>query len=160
MNTQTDWIPLYHFNVLYPKHDLFGHLLAYTSMIPIGIICAFITLTLFVRDINVVSWHLFFPWFIFKYFFLKIIFFCGQLANEVLCLLLKKLTRQSRPEQISGVPHSNYTSGMPSQHSQFQAFFTVYCCLFIIYKMKKSFYYKLLLMGVLFGISASVVYSR
>ncbi|XP_054167320.1 dolichyldiphosphatase 1-like [Oppia nitens] len=143
-NTAEEWIPLSITHVLYPKDDTTGQLLALLSLTPFGIVVAFITLSLFVRDIHV------------------IFFFCGQLLNEVLCLVLKRLFRQSRPIQVVNQKyHSNRSYGMPSQHSQFMAFFTFYCLLFFIFRLKrKSNKFKSLLVFAITLLFIFVVYSR
>ncbi|CAG2102990.1 unnamed protein product [Medioppia subpectinata] len=139
-----EWIPLSITHVLYPKDDIIGQLLALLSLTPFGIVVAFITLTLFVRDIHV------------------IFFFGGQLMNEALCLVLKRVFRQPRPQQVVGAAHhSNRSYGMPSQHSQFMAFFTAYCLLFFVFRLKrKSYSFKALLVVAITTLFAGVVYSR
>lgn len=82
--------------------------------------------------------------------------------NEVLCLVLKRVFRHSRPTQVVGAEHhSNRSYGMPSQHSQFMAFFAFYCLLFFIFRLKrKSIVFKSLLITIITVLSSLVIYSR
>lgn len=53
------------------------------------------------------------------------------MVNLVVCVILKKIIRQPRPEgsDISG-------EGMPSNHAMFVAFFTSYSAYFLIHRVK------------------------
>ncbi|MBZ3889515.1 Dolichyldiphosphatase 1 [Sciurus carolinensis] len=92
--------------------DLSGHLLAYLSLSPVFVIVGFVTLIIFKRELHTIS-------------------FLGGLAlNEGLNWLIKHLIQEPRP---CGGPHTAVGTkyGMPSSHSQFMWFFSVYSFLFL-----------------------------
>ncbi|OXB69123.1 hypothetical protein ASZ78_009599 [Callipepla squamata] len=92
--------------------DFSGQLLAYLSLGPIFIIVGFVTLIIFKRELHTIS-------------------FLGGLAfNEGVNWLIKNVIREPRPCEEA---HSTVTTkyGMPSSHSQFMWFFSVYSFLFL-----------------------------
>ncbi|KAH9391412.1 Dolichyldiphosphatase 1 [Tyrophagus putrescentiae] len=118
--------------VYYPKGDRFGKPLAIFTLLPHCLMVAFFTLSLFVRDIHV------------------ILFFAGQIANELFNTALKKYVKEGRPQQIAGQPNANDSFGWPSSHCQFQAFFYVYSMLLIwrrllVTRRRPALYYYLLM---------------
>eukprot|EP01095_Lingulamoeba_sp_RSL-Kostka_P009508 TRINITY_DN3308_c0_g1_i1.p1 TRINITY_DN3308_c0_g1~~TRINITY_DN3308_c0_g1_i1.p1 ORF type:complete len:171 (+),score=0.01 TRINITY_DN3308_c0_g1_i1:186-698(+) len=60
-----------------------------------------------------------------------IFFFIGQVFNQIISMVLKKLINSPRPE---GSPRSG--SGMPSSHSQMIAFFSCYIILLLYTRLK------------------------
>ena len=119
--------------------DLYGKCLGLSSLLPHAIIVAFFTLTLFVRDIHVVSLGLFrFVSNLFWSLFFQISFFAGQVGNEALNFVLKRIIREGRPLQIIGQPNVNTSYGWPSSHCQFQSFFFIYSTFCIVFRLLKS----------------------
>ncbi|XP_021949754.1 dolichyldiphosphatase 1 [Folsomia candida] len=127
-------------HVEYPKGDIYGLVLAILSLLPLAIIVGFITLIFFRRDLHTIT------------------FFVGQLGNEVLNMVLKKVIREPRPMRRE----VNYNEwGMPSSHSQFVTFFALYSALFILFRLPATkLGHKLGLITFLTGIASGVIYSR
>lgn len=99
--------------------DLSGHLLAYLSLSPIFVIVGFVTLIIFKRELHTIS-------------------FLGGLAlNEGVNWLIKHVVQEPRP---CGGPHVAVGTkyGMPSSHSQFMWFFSVYSFLFLYLRMHQT----------------------
>ncbi|XP_051694494.1 dolichyldiphosphatase 1 isoform X1 [Oryctolagus cuniculus] len=99
--------------------DLSGHLLAYLSLSPIFVIIGFVTLIIFKRELHTIS-------------------FLGGLAlNEGVNWLIKHVIQEPRP---CGGPHAAVGTkyGMPSSHSQFMWFFSVYSFLFLYLRMHQT----------------------
>ncbi|KAM8996090.1 dolichyldiphosphatase 1 isoform 1-T1 [Ara ararauna] len=99
--------------------DFSGQLLAYLSLGPIFIIVGFVTLIIFKRELHTIS-------------------FLGGLAfNEGVNWLIKHVIREPRPCEEA---HSTVTTkyGMPSSHSQFMWFFSVYSFLFLYLRMHQT----------------------
>jgi len=112
--TEIEWIPFALTHVEFPKGDFFGKVLAISSLMPMAIICGFITLILFRRDLHTVT------------------FFIGLLVNEGLNMVLKYTIREARPlsRQV------NYTEfGMPSSHSQLMWYFAAYFIYFTLFRL-------------------------
>lgn len=123
--------------------DAVGFVLAFVSLTPFAVIVAFVTLIAFKRELDTVM------------------FLLGQLTNEMLNMLLKNTIREQRPENAIRAMHTPHTYGMPSNHSQFQSFFTTFSILFVIMRMRhKSFGFRFLLMAGLTSSCAAVLYSR
>uniref|UniRef100_A0A8B9CSA5 Dolichyldiphosphatase n=2 Tax=Anser TaxID=8842 RepID=A0A8B9CSA5_9AVES len=113
------WRPLSLTHVEYPAGDFSGQLLAYLSLGPIFIIVGFVTLIIFKRELHTIS-------------------FLGGLAfNEGVNWLIKNVIREPRPCEEA---HSTVTTkyGMPSSHSQFMWFFSVYSFLFLYLRMHQT----------------------
>jgi len=111
-NFQPDirWRSLSLTHVEYPDGDLLGKVLAYFSLLPQAIIIGFVTLILFRRDLHTIT------------------FFIGMVFNELINTVLKYIIKQPRPISRD----NNYNEyGMPSSHSQFVWFFSIYMFLFI-----------------------------
>ncbi|XP_023954715.1 dolichyldiphosphatase 1 [Bicyclus anynana] len=113
-NGEIEWQPLSLTLVEYPKGDLLGKFFAFTSLAPFGIGAGFVTLILFRRDLHTIA------------------FFIGTLINEVLNIVLKHIICESRP-LIRGHLYNEY--GMPSSHSQFVWFFSIYVLYFFIIRL-------------------------
>lgn len=106
------WRPVTLTHVEYPAGDLSGHLLAYLSLSPIFVVVGFLTLIIFKRELHTIS-------------------FLGGLAlNQGVNWLIKHVIQEPRP---CGGPHTAVGTkyGMPSSHSQFMWFFSVYSFLFL-----------------------------
>nr|XP_025043153.1 dolichyldiphosphatase 1 isoform X1 [Pelodiscus sinensis] len=102
-----------------PNCDFSGQLLAYLSLCPIFIIVGFVTLIIFKRELHTIS-------------------FLGGLAfNEGVNWLIKNIIREPRPcEEAHSTVATKY--GMPSSHSQFMWFFSVYSFLFLYLRMHQT----------------------
>ena len=101
--------PFSYTHVLYMTGDRLGQLLALFSLLPVFIMVAYATLALSRRDLHVCSLGL------------------GQLLNEVLNYMLKNTIREPRPLHPLNTHHEHIPAwGMPSDHSQFIAFFAAY----------------------------------
>ncbi|XP_017703860.1 PREDICTED: dolichyldiphosphatase 1 isoform X4 [Rhinopithecus bieti] len=99
--------------------DLSGHLLAYLSLSPVFVIVGFVTLIIFKRELHTIS-------------------FLGGLAlNEGVNWLIKNVIQEPRP---CGGPHTAVGTkyGMPSSHSQFMWFFSIYSFLFLYLRMHQT----------------------
>uniref|UniRef100_A0ACB8EZW0 Dolichyldiphosphatase 1 n=1 Tax=Sphaerodactylus townsendi TaxID=933632 RepID=A0ACB8EZW0_9SAUR len=95
--------------------DLTGRLLAYVSLGPIFIIVGFATLIVFKRELHTIS------------------FLGGLLLNEGVNWLIKNIIREPRPcAEIHSSVYSKYA--MPSSHSQFMWFFSIYSFLFLYFR--------------------------
>lgn len=123
--------------------DPIGYALAFISLAPFAILVSFVTLILFKRELD------------------TILFFIGQLINELINHILKSLIREQRPLQVLKASHSPTSFGNPSSHSQFISFFTFYSIIFILIKMKsKPKYFKYPIIVILLLSMALVIYSR
>ncbi|XP_007442148.2 dolichyldiphosphatase 1 [Python bivittatus] len=99
-------------HVEYPAGDFTGRLLAYLSLSPIFIIVGFITLIVFKRELHTIS------------------FLGGLCFNEGVNWLIKNIVQEQRPcAEAHPSVYSKYA--MPSSHSQFMWFFSVYSFLFL-----------------------------
>ncbi|XP_050675552.1 dolichyldiphosphatase 1-like [Leptidea sinapis] len=109
-----EWQPLALTLVMYPKGDLLGKMFALTSLLPFGVGAGFIALILFRRDLH------------------TIVFFIGTLINELINIILKHTICENRPLVRSNL-YNEY--GMPSSHSQFMWFFSLYVLYFFIFRL-------------------------
>ncbi|KAL7980855.1 hypothetical protein Chor_002009 [Crotalus horridus] len=99
-------------HVEYPAGDFTGRLLAYLSLSPIFIIVGFITLIVFKRELHTIS------------------FLGGLCFNEGVNWLIKNIVQEQRPcPEVHLSVYSKYA--MPSSHSQFIWFFSIYSFLFL-----------------------------
>ncbi|XP_060267667.1 dolichyldiphosphatase 1 isoform X4 [Ovis aries] len=113
------WRPVTLTHVEYPAGDLSGHVLAYLSLSPVFVIVGFVTLIIFKRELHTIS-------------------FLGGLAlNEGVNWLIKHVIQEPRP---CGGPHTAVGTkyGMPSSHSQFMWFFSIYSFLFLYLRMHQT----------------------
>ncbi|XP_037024239.1 dolichyldiphosphatase 1-like [Bradysia coprophila] len=110
----SEWKPISFVLVEYPKGDLFGKLLAWISLAPLGLGAGFIALILFRRDLH------------------TIIFFLGTILNEIFNKILKNWIQEPRPIERLNLSDQY---GMPSSHSQFIWFFSTYSTLFILFRL-------------------------
>ncbi|XP_014247822.1 dolichyldiphosphatase 1-like [Cimex lectularius] len=109
-----EWTPLKLTLVEYPKDDLLGKILAFSSLSPLGIGAGFVALILFRRDLH------------------TIVFFIGTILNELLNQILKTIICDPRPI-FRNMQHNDY--GMPSSHAQFSWFFTTYVIYFVFIRL-------------------------
>lgn len=138
-------------------------MLAFVSLTPFAIFVSYITLIIFKRELDTVIGRASCCAFrsLIDHFRWQILFCIGQLLNEFLNVLLKNIIREQRPvHELVGM-HTPKTYGMPSQHSQYQTFFTVFCLLFIAIKLSyKPWYYRLSCYTFLITSLFAVIYSR
>ncbi|KAK7095452.1 dolichyldiphosphatase 1-like [Littorina saxatilis] len=106
-------------HVEYLKGDLFGQLLAVSSLLPVCFCVSFVTLIIFRRDLHTMC------------------FFLGLLCNECLNWFLKHLIREARPRRGRQNLYTEF--GMPSSHSQFIWFFTTYLIFFIWIRVHRNY---------------------
>ncbi|XP_063792554.1 dolichyldiphosphatase 1 [Pseudophryne corroboree] len=113
------WRPVSLTHVEYPAGDVYGQLLAYLSLGPIFILISFVTLIIFKRELHTIS------------------FLGGLVMNEGLNWLIKNIVREPRPCEGT---HTTVTTeyGLPSSHSQFMWFFSVYSFLFLYLRMHQT----------------------
>lgn len=109
------WKTISLFHVEYPEGDIIGKILAWCSLLPMFIIIGFITLIIFRREIHTMT------------------FCAGMLVNELVNMIVKHTLAQ--PRLCAGHVFPNSSHGMPSDHSQFMAFFAVYSVLFIYFRL-------------------------
>lgn len=114
-----EWTPLTLTYVEYPKGDFIGKLLALASLSPFVVLIAFVTLIVFRRDLHTIT------------------FLLGLIFNEIVNIILKYIIQEPRPlhrnSRNISVPY-----GMPSSHSQFMWFFTIYVLCFVIIRLRYS----------------------
>ncbi|XP_072285329.1 dolichyldiphosphatase 1-like isoform X1 [Pyxicephalus adspersus] len=113
------WRPVSFTHVEYPAGDVYGQLLAYLGLSPVFILVSFVTLIIFKRELHTIS------------------FLGGLVMNEGVNWLIKNIVREPRP--CKGT-HTTITTeyGLPSSHSQFMWFFSVYSFLFLYLRMHQT----------------------
>ncbi|OAQ32909.1 PAP2-domain-containing protein [Linnemannia elongata AG-77] len=90
-------------HVQFAQDDILSKLFAYVTLSPLAILCGYVAVIITSRDLK------------------PAVMFAGQLANELVNLILKRLVKQARPTEYLGDGY-----GMPSSHSQFMAYFATY----------------------------------
>ncbi|KAF9920995.1 hypothetical protein FBU30_009032 [Linnemannia zychae] len=90
-------------HVQFAQNDILSKLFAYVTLSPLAILCGYAAVIITSRDLK------------------PAVMLAGQLANELLNLILKRLVKQARPTEYLGDGY-----GMPSSHSQFMAYFATY----------------------------------
>ncbi|XP_078282162.1 dolichyldiphosphatase 1 isoform X2 [Rhinoraja longicauda] len=101
------------------EDDFAGKVLAYLSLVPVFILFGFVTLIVFKRELHSIS------------------FLCGLVLNEILNWVIKSVIKEPRPCQ--GGHRNLFTEyGMPSSHSQFIWFFSIYSLLFLYLRMHQT----------------------
>ncbi|XP_010585878.1 dolichyldiphosphatase 1 isoform X2 [Loxodonta africana] len=137
------WRPVTLTHVEYPAGDLSGHVLAYLSLSPVFVIVGFVTLIIFKRELHTVS----LPPATTLYLLPRnkeeetaasqISFLGGLGLNEGVNWLIKHVFQEPRP--CGGLHMAVSTKyGMPSSHSQFMWFFSVYSFLFLYLRMHQT----------------------
>lgn len=106
-------------NVEYTAGDFTGYLLAIISLAPTYIFVGFLTLIVFKRELHTIS------------------FLGGLILNEFVNWLLKNIIQEPRPcAELHRSVFSKYA--MPSSHSQFMWFFSVYSFFFLYFRMHQT----------------------
>merc|ERR1712066_718936 len=113
----TNWKPLKQFVVEYEDGDDVGKVLAWISMLPFVLLFGSIAVTYAKRDIKCT------------------LFLVGQAISLAVNKVLKETIRQPRPDSEHTFKNTNF--GMPSDHTQYLAFFSVYYTLLCI-QLKRS----------------------
>ncbi|KAF9094704.1 hypothetical protein BGX23_001709 [Mortierella sp. AD031] len=90
-------------HVQFAQNDILSKLFAYVTLSPLAILCGYVAVIITSRDLK------------------PAVMLAGQLVNELLNLILKRLVKQARPTEYLGDGY-----GMPSSHSQFMAYFATY----------------------------------
>ncbi|KAF9184649.1 hypothetical protein BGZ50_003562 [Haplosporangium sp. Z 11] len=101
-------------HVQFSANDNYSKVFAHLTLSPLAITCGYIAVLLTTRDLTVV------------------IMLAGQLLNECINHVLKRLVKQARPTEYLG---NGY--GMPSSHSQFMSYFATYMVI-LMYRMGAS----------------------
>ncbi|XP_035223737.1 dolichyldiphosphatase 1-like isoform X2 [Stegodyphus dumicola] len=109
------WTSLAISHVEYQTGDWLGKFLALTSLCPLALVIAFVTLILFRRDLHTIT------------------FLCGTALNEAINWILKHLIKELRPCRGREILYSEY--GMPSNHAQFMWFFATYMAFFLLIRL-------------------------
>ena len=129
-------------HVLYEEGDILGFWFALFSLTPVFVMVAYATLIASRRDFATCTLAL------------------GQLLNEVVNYVLKRVIREPRP----ATPHLDFGSqpkwGMPSDHSQFVGFAVGYLTLWVVFKWGVRSPHKAVTLLVVYGLAAAVAYSR
>ncbi|KAG0294234.1 hypothetical protein BGZ96_001537 [Linnemannia gamsii] len=125
-------------HVQFVQDDILSKLFAYVTLSPLAIVCGYVAVIITSRDLK------------------PAVMFAGQLANELVNLILKRLVKQARPTEYLGDGY-----GMPSSHSQFMAYFATYI---VILMYRRSIVSEPLIPHTVSAVvvlwSALVVYSR
>ncbi|KAI9144273.1 dolichyl pyrophosphate phosphatase 1 [Paraphysoderma sedebokerense] len=124
-------------HVLYPPNDPTSEFLAYITLTPISLIIVYVTVIISRREVACI-WM-----------------FAGQLLNEVVNFILKRVIKEKRPHDHLGKGY-----GMPSSHSQYMTYFTVFLILYLSYRIKLNSIYKLGISAVAVVTCLLVMYSR
>nr|XP_039269647.1 dolichyldiphosphatase 1-like [Styela clava] len=112
------WKSISYTHVEYEEGDLFGKLLAWTSLTPIFIMVGFATHIYFRREVHTITYMI------------------GQVLNELFNSVLKNVIKEPRPPSSHGGNLNIY--GWPSAHSQFIWFFITYLLLFIYIRSQSN----------------------
>ncbi|XP_013382252.1 dolichyldiphosphatase 1 [Lingula anatina] len=131
-------------HVDYPEGDIFGFLLACSSLLPVFILGSFFTLIIFRRDLHTIC------------------YFAGLILNESVNWVTKHIIKEPRPRARS-VLHTEY--GMPSSHSQFMWFFATYLVFFLFIRVHRNNKFvdelwKYATLTFVFSLATAVGYSR
>ncbi|KAI8920235.1 hypothetical protein PhCBS80983_g05532 [Powellomyces hirtus] len=125
-------------HVQFDPSDPIGMVMAYISLAPLALIISYVTLIAFRRDLA------------------TCLMLIGQLVNEGVNFVAKKIVRQARPTEYLG---NGY--GMPSSHSQFVAFFAAYVTIYTIRRLHfRHAVWKPLICAACILMAALVAYSR
>ncbi|KAI5806636.1 phosphatidic acid phosphatase type 2/haloperoxidase [Peziza echinospora] len=98
-------------HVYYNPHDPLSLVSAWLALVPQALVISYTVLSWGQREIEL------------------ILMFVGQLGCEAVNWALKRLIKENRPTQMHGKGY-----GMPSSHSQFVAFFSVYITLWVFFR--------------------------
>lgn len=131
-------VPLENTFVSYEDNDFTGELLAYITLTPIYVMVMYTTLVTLRRDFSTVY------------------ALVGQMMNLIMNKLLKKLFNQPRPEQQMNLSDS----GMPSNHSQFILFFSIFYSIQFLHAKQLQLHFRILYSFLLMFLAILVCYSR
>jgi len=135
-------VPIQLFYVTYEQGDFLGFLLALASLTPMLVVVAQVTAVIITESSQRRCWAI---WLL-----------LGQILNEIINLILKRIFRQSRP-----ITSDRLDYGMPSSHAQFSVFLA-FALLFILYchqsRFDKRMLFSLSLLSLLYPVV--VCYSR
>lgn len=131
--------------ILYNKDDLLSLAAVFFTLLPFGVLVFYLSWFIVSREIEPVYMAI------------------GQVANDIVNNIVKNYIKQDRPMKIEGFQENGLRSGygMPSAHSQFMAFFSIYLILRIWFKWEGLSNLRKVLSTIgLFLLSFCVVYSR
>jgi len=117
-NIHSNWKPISLTYVSFPENDVIGKVFAWSSLFPIFILVAIITLIMFRREIH------------------TMLLFLGILLNEALNIAFKSYYRAPRPCRPGDDKLLYNKYGMPSSHAQFMCFFASYMFCFAYIRLK------------------------
>lgn len=117
-NLHSQWKPLSLTYVTFPENDIIGKIFAWSSLLPIFILVAFITLIIFRREVH------------------TILLFLGILLNEMVNMGMKSYFKAPRPCRPGDDKLLYSKFGMPSSHAQFMCFFATYMLCFAYIRLK------------------------
>lgn len=136
--------------VEYPPHDTWGRILAILSLSPLVIVIVFLTFFAAKRDLHTMFYGI------------------GTILNGILNYVLKHTIKEARPTNvIKRVPTKLWEQyGMPSSHSQFMFFVSVYWAFFVLFRLNhkgssrlNKFFWALTVIFSL-GLAGLVAYGR
>ncbi|KAF9569542.1 Dolichyldiphosphatase 1 [Mortierella alpina] len=104
-------------HVQFAQGDLVSQFFAYVTLSPIALVCSYVAIIITSRDMK------------------PAVMFAGQLANEIVNQILKRLVKEARPTEYLGDGY-----GMPSSHSQFMAYFATYTII-LMYRSVHLYYH-------------------
>lgn len=131
--------------VLYDPNDPISFISVYFSLLPIGILIFYLSWFIITREIE------------------PVIIASGQVVNDLINNIVKKLVKEERPFIIEGFQQGGIRSGygMPSAHSQFMGFFATYLMLRVWLQWKGlTNERKIISTVLLYGVAGCVVFSR
>ncbi|OUM53940.1 hypothetical protein BVG19_g3276 [[Candida] boidinii] len=133
-----DYIAFDYTLVLYKKDDIVSEFLALWSLYPIGVLIFYFSWFISTREIE------------------PCIIAGGQVINDIINIFLKKMIKFNRPNTIHGDGY-----GMPSAHSQFTGFLTIYFTMRLIYQFPTmKILNKILIFVYLTSTSILIMFSR
>ena len=96
--------------ILYDPNDLFSFICCYLSLLPVGILVFYFSWFIITREIEAV------------------ILAGGHVVNDIANNIIKNIIKETRPIDFGSFQKDSVRSGygMPSAHSQFMGFFTMY----------------------------------
>ena len=136
-----EWEALALTSVEYQRGDLFGKLMAVFSLSPLFISISFLTFIYCKRDMY------------------SILFFIGLAINFLIVQVMKRIIQEPRPAEGPGT-RSLFEYGMPSMHSQFLSFFTVFLSLSLALRWKLPNLWRCLYLSALYALSVATCVSR
>ncbi|KAI9292642.1 hypothetical protein K502DRAFT_294996 [Neoconidiobolus thromboides FSU 785] len=120
-------------HVQYNHQDIIGKLLAYLTLSPLAILVAYVSIAISRRE------------------FAVMLMFLGQLINEGVNFVLKRIIKENRPTDFLGKGH-----GMPSSHAMFVGYT---CIVYLNYHTQKQVIIGYII-GNLFGILWDIIVEK